>query len=238
MNATGRWQRVAGAPPGAPRQMSLGFTLEFDNAGALLTRLGFADALRNGQGRLEGELTWRGSPFAIDYDSVSGKLDLATDKGQFLRAEPGVARLLGVMSLQSLPRRITLDFRDVFSEGFAFDTIRAGADIRSGVLTTQDFKMRGVSATVLIEGGLDLRAETQDLHVLVLPEINAASASLVYALLANPAVGLGTFLAQLVLRDPLSKAFSYEYDVSGAWSDPQVKRRPTKSPDTATNNLP
>jgi len=85
--------------------------------------------------------------------------------------------------------------------------------------------MRGLTATVLIEGNADLRAETQNLHVLVLPVINAGSASLVYALLANPAIGLGTFLAQLVLKDPLSKVFSFEYDVSGPWADPQVVRR-------------
>jgi uncharacterized protein YhdP len=235
MTAQGRWERESGAPVTAPRRMSMGFTVEFDNAGALLGRLGFADALRNGQGKLEGEIAWRGSPFSIDYPSLSGKLTLVTDKGQFLCAEPGVARLLGVMSLQSLPRRVTLDFRDVFSEGFAFDSIRASADLKSGVLSTRDFRMRGVPATVLIEGGLDLRNETQELHVLVLPEINAGSASLVYALLANPAIGLGTFVAQLFLRDPLSKAFSYEYDVSGSWSEPQVKRRASKTPAPSTN---
>jgi len=129
------------------------------------------------------------------------------------------------MSLQSVPRRIALDFRDVFSEGFAFDQISANAELKGGTLFTRDFKMRGVAATVLIEGSIDLLNETQNLHVLVLPEIDARSASLVYALMANPAIGLGTFLAQMLLRDPLSKAFSYEYDVSGSWTDPQVKRR-------------
>jgi uncharacterized protein YhdP len=137
------------------------------------------------------------------------------------------------MSLQSLPRRISLDFRDVFSEGFAFDSIGASAGIKGGVLSTTDFRMRGVSANVLIEGSLDLRTETQNLHVLVLPEVNAGSASLVYALMANPAIGLGTFLAQMLLRDPLSKAFSFEYDVTGSWADPQVKRRERATPEAA-----
>ena len=98
--------------------------------------------------------------------------------------------------------------------------------------------MRGASATVLIEGSADLRAETQNLHVLVLPEINAGSASLVYALLANPAIGLGTFLAQLILKDPLSKAFSFEYDVVGPWSDPQVHKRERVKPEAALRPPP
>ena len=222
MAAAGQWQRTS---EGAPRRMSMNLVLDFSDAGNLLGRFGMAGALRGGEGRLEGEIGWLGSPFSIDYPSLSGKLKLATEKGQFLKMDAGVGRLLGVLSLQALPRRITLDFRDVFSEGFAFDSITAGADVAAGVLSTADFKMRGVNANVLIEGSVDLRRETQNLHVLVLPEVNAASASLAYALLANPAIGLGAFLAQWILRDPLSKALSYEFDISGAWSDPQVKRR-------------
>jgi uncharacterized protein YhdP len=214
--------------------MTLSFGLDFNNAGALLNRLGIQDALRGGSGRLEGELGWRGSPFAIHYPTLGGNLKLNTSKGQFLKASAGAGRLLGVLSLQSLPRRMTLDFRDVFSEGFAFDSISATAQLASGVLTTRDFRMRGASANVLIEGSADVGRETQNLHVLVLPEINAGSASLAYALLANPAIGLGTFLAQLVLRDPLSKAFSFEYDVTGTWADPQVKRRERGAPESAS----
>jgi uncharacterized protein YhdP len=234
MSASGSWQREPGA---SARKMALSFVLDFGNAGGLLARLGIPEALRGGNGRLEGELGWQGSPFAIHYPTLAGQLKLATSKGQFLKASAGAGRLLGVLSLQSLPRRMTLDFRDVFSEGFAFDSITATAEIKSGVLSTRDFRMRGASANVLIEGSSDIGRETQDLHVLVLPEINAASASIAYALLANPAIGLGTFLAQMLLRDPLSKAFSFEYDITGTWADPQVKRRerPVPEPPTATN---
>ncbi len=221
LTASGQWQRTA---EGGPRRVAMKLELDFSDAGKLLGRFGMPGALRGGEGRLEGDLAWRGSPFALDYPSLAGNLKLTTAKGQFLKADPGVARLLGVLSLQALPRRITLDFRDVFSEGFAFDAVTATADVAGGVLTTHDFKMRGVNATVLIDGSADLQKETQNLHVLVLPEVNAASASLAYALL-NPAVGLGTLVAQWLLRDPLSKAFSHEFDITGTWSDPQVKRR-------------
>ncbi|MFZ5538984.1 MAG: YhdP family protein [Pseudomonadota bacterium] len=238
LTATGRWEREANAAPSAPRRMTLALSLDFGNAGALLGRLGIADAVRGGSGKLDGELSWRGSPLAIDYPSLAGRLQLSAAKGQFLKADAGAGRLLAVMSLQSLPRRIALDFRDIFSEGFAFDQITATAELKGGVLVTRDFKMRGVSATVLIEGSTDLLNETQNLHVLVLPEIDARSASLVYALMANPAVGLGTFLAQMLLRDPLSKAFSYEYEVSGSWTDPQVKRRERAAPDAAETRKP
>jgi uncharacterized protein (TIGR02099 family) len=222
MHATGRWYHEPGAER---RTMALDLALEFTNAGHLLGRFGTPDALRGGEGTLEGKVSWRGGPLSIDYPTLAGSLTLASTKGQFLRVNAGAGRLLGVLSLQSLPRRMTLDFRDVFSEGFAFDSVTATANIAAGVISSRDFRMRSANATVLIEGSSDLRTETQNLHVLVLPEVNATSASLVYALLANPAIGLGTFIAQLLLRDPLSKAFSFEYDVTGSWRDPVVKRR-------------
>jgi uncharacterized protein (TIGR02099 family) len=237
MSATGQWAREPGSSAtNVARRMNLALTIDFNNAGALLTRLGIPEAVRGGTGKLDGEINWRGSPFGIDFNSLNGQLRLNAAKGQFLKANTGAGRLLGVMSLQSLPRRITLDFRDVFSEGFAFDSISANAALKDGVLETRDFKMRGVSATVLLEGTADLRNETQALHVLVLPEINAGSASLAYALLANPAIGLGTFVAQLLLRDPLSKAFSFEYDVTGTWSEPQVRRRERPVPEPSTQS--
>ncbi|TXC67040.1 hypothetical protein FSC37_18640 [Piscinibacter aquaticus] len=65
--------------------------------------------------------------------------------------------------------------------------------------------------------------ETQDLRVVVVPEINAGTASLAYAAI-NPAVGLGTFLAQMFLRRPLTEAGTREFHVSGPWSDPKVER--------------
>jgi uncharacterized protein YhdP len=230
ISATGQWQREPGSQS---RRMSLAMVLDIVNCGNLLGRFGLAGAMKNGSGKLTGNLSWLGSPFSIDYRSLSGELQLSLDKGQFLKVDPGVGRLLGVMSLQALPRRISLDFRDIFSQGFAFDTIRASAVISKGVLTTHDFKMNGVDASVLIEGETDLQAETQNLHVLVLPEINAASASVVYALMANPAIGLGTFLAQWLLRHPLAKIFSYEYDITGSWAEPQVKRHERPKPPAA-----
>jgi uncharacterized protein (TIGR02099 family) len=230
MNASGSWQREPGQ---TTRRMALTFALDFSNAGALLARLGIPDALSGGQGKLEGDLTWRGSPLAIHYPTLGGQLKLNTSKGQFLKASAGAGRLLGVLSLQSLPRRMTLDFRDVFSDGFAFDSITATAELKSGVLSTRDFRMRGASANVLIEGSTDIGRETQALHVLVLPEIDAGSASIAYALLANPAIGLGAFLAQMLLRNPLAKAFSFEYDITGTWADPQVKRRERVVPETS-----
>ena len=74
----------------------------------------------------------------------------------------------------------------------------------------------------MLEGSADIKTETQDLRVLVLPEVNAGLASLGYAALVNPAVGLGAFIAQYILRNPVRELLSYEYRVTGSWTDPVV----------------
>ena len=95
--------------------------------------------------------------------------------------------------------------------------------IQQGVARTNNLRMRGVQAAVLMEGSADIERETQDLRVVVVPEINAGTASLAYAAI-NPAIGLGTFLAQVFLRKPLTQAGTREFHVTGPWSDPKVER--------------
>ena len=230
--AHGTWAPSASATPGSGRRAQLDFRLELTDSGALLERLGTRRAVRGGKGELSGEVSWVGSPFALDYPSLSGQVNVAIDAGQFLKAEPGAARLLSVLSLQSLPRRLALDFRDVFQEGFPFDSVTGDVSIRQGVAYSTNLRMRGVQAAVLMEGSADLRQETQDMRVVVVPEINAGTASLAFAAI-NPAVGLGTFLAQMFLRKPLAQAGTREFQVTGPWDDPKVERVQRKLVDAA-----
>ncbi len=74
-----------------------------------------------------------------------------------------------------------------------------------------------------MEGRADLARETQDLHVVVVPEINAGTASLVAAAI-NPAIGLGTFLAQMFLRQPLARAATQQFQIDGTWADPRITK--------------
>lgn len=219
LKATGKWTSRDGE-----NLSSLDYTLNISDAGKLLDRFGFANVLRGGKGKMEGDVSWKGLPFSLDIPSLNGNLTLDLASGQFLKVDPAAAKLLGVLSLQSLPRRLVLDFRDVFSEGFAFDGVTATASIANGVARTDNFKMRGVAATVLMDGTADIAKEAQNLHVVVIPEINVGAASVVYGLAVNPVIGVGTFLAQLFLRDPLMKAFTFEYQVTGPWKDPVVTK--------------
>ena len=219
LSATGSW--AADGPK--LRRTRLDFVMDIKDSGQLLTRLGTPNAIRNGHGKLQGKVSWQGSPITLDYPSMSGQLNLMIEKGQFLKSEPGAARLLGVLSLQALPRRLMLDFSDVFGEGFAFDFVRGDVRIEQGVASTNNLQMKGVSAGAAIEGSADIAKETQNLKVVVVPEINTSAATL-YMAAINPLVGLTTYLSQLVLSKPLTKAGTSVFLIDGPWSNPRVTK--------------
>lgn len=203
-------------------RMSVEARVEVSDIGGYFARLRLPQGIKRGKAKLEGNLQWSGAPYSLDLPSLTGRVVLEAKQGQFTKIEPGVGKLLGVLSLQSLPRRLTLDFRDVFSQGFAFSQINASSDISGGVATTQDFKMLGPAAAVEIKGGADMLRETQNLRVRVLPGVSDGLT--VAGAIVNPAIGLATYLAQKVFNDPIDKLFASEYDVTGTWVDPQVKK--------------
>ncbi len=212
-----------------PQMTEMDAKVTAEDAGAFLQRLGYPVAVLNAPTTIDGKLAWTGAPNEFDYPTLTGKFSLVTGAGQFTKIDPGIGKLLGVLSLQALPRRITLDFRDVFSEGFAFDDIAGDFVVQHGLMRTDNLRLAGVAASVKINGEIDLAKETQQLNVRVLPSLSSSvSAGAAVLFLANPllgaVVGAGTFLAQQMFDNPIEKIFSYDYSVTGAWSDPVVTR--------------
>ncbi|MDD5612474.1 MAG: YhdP family protein [Gallionella sp.] len=203
------------------RQTDINLTLEISNAGKILARSGYPDTVKNGSGKLIANLSWAGHPDEFSYATLNGTLKLDTGKGQFLKMDPGMGKLLSILSLQSLPKRITLDFNDIFSEGFEFDNINGNATIKQGLMLTQDLHIEGSSAKVTMQGNVNLNNETQDLRVTILPTLGD-SVSVLSAFAAGPVVGIGTLIVNKVLGNPLDKLVSFEYNISGTWSNPNV----------------
>ena len=224
LTASGWWRGAGRAP-----QTQLDTDLEVQDAGKYLARFGMPDAVRGARTHIRGSLEWSGSPQEFDYPSLNGKLTIETGSGQFVKLDPGLGKLLGVLSLQALKRRLAFDFQDIFGEGFAFDEITGDVRIQDGVMKSENLKIVGPSARVSIAGDTNIANETQKLQVRVQPTLSGTvSAGAAALLLANPivgvAVGAGTLLAQTAMKDPIEQIFSYEYTVTGSWADPIVER--------------
>lgn len=198
-------------------------TLSVLDAGKFLARFGYPDTLKRGRVEVKGNATWEGSPADFAFATLAGQLDFEATGGQFLKVEPGAGKLLGVLSLQSLPRRLNFDFRDIFNSGYAFDDIEATLRIARGVVYSDDFRMRGPAAKVNMSGVADLGQETVQLRVKVIPKLSEGVA-VAGALLGGPIAGVGALAAQKLLRDPVEEAISQQYMVTGSWQAPDVKR--------------
>ena len=216
-SATGAWQSVRGT-----QRTNLAATLKVNDGNAFFRRIKRPEGVAGARSTLTANVSWIGLPYRLDYPSLNGDLKLDVEKGRFLKLEPGIGRLLGVVSLQSLPRRVSLDFKDVFSEGFAFDSINGTFSIKDGVMHTNDMKMVGAAARVSMKGDVDTVQETQALEVRVVPSISDSVA--VGTALVNPAVGLATFLVGKALKDPLDQFIAFEYRIAGSWTDPVVTK--------------
>jgi len=214
----GMWKMSEDEP-----QTRVDISFDISNAGNLLARYGFPNSVKNGSGKLEGSFTWLDAPAMFSKEKLNGTLSLDTGKGQFQQIDPGIGKLLSILSLQALPKRITLDFEDVFSKGFEFDSIKGSADIKQGVLATDNLKIEGSAAKVSMKGQIDLVNETQNLRVHIVPTVGN-SVALISALVATPVVGAGVYLAGKILDDPLGQMVAFEYNVSGSWADPKVEK--------------
>jgi uncharacterized protein YhdP len=218
LDAKGRWLNWMRSP-----QTAMDFRLDVENLGRFLALLGYPDMIARGEAKLSGRLSWAGGPKDLDLPSLSGALELEARNGQFLKVDPGLGKLIGILSLQALPRRVTLDFRDVFSDGFAFDTISGTMAVNRGLVTSRDFRMDGPAAKVAISGQTDLANENQNLQVQVMPQLSD-SLSLAGAALGGPVVGVPLYLLQKALKDPLGQIIAYRYAITGTWSDPKVAK--------------
>ena len=187
LDAEGAWRG------GSRRQQTkLDVALDVKDAAGFLTRFGFPNAVQGAPTKITGQLAWAGAPNGLDYPTLTGTFRVDVGPGRFTKVEPGIGKLLGVLSLQALPRRITLDFRDIFSEGFTFDQINGTVRVDRGILTTDNLRLLGPAAKVEITGDADLAQETQRLHVRVQPTLSAGvSAGAALLFLANPGRGRG-----------------------------------------------
>lgn len=198
---------------------NINFSWKMNNLGDTLNYLGYPNFIKDGEAELSGQFRWPGNPLSFDKTKADGSFNLDVHKGIIQKVEPGIGRLFGLVTLQNLPRRLSLDFRDLFVSGFVLDNMNASVRIKNGIMKTSNFRMNGPAAEVFMTGETDIIHETQDLHVKVTPHISDSLS--IAALAGGPLVGAAAFIAQKILKDPLNKILTSEYRIIGTWENPE-----------------
>ena len=224
MNVKGNWELPSGNLIG---KTALNFNLQTTNAGDLLTSLGVKEnVIDRGKGSIQGNLNWQGSPIDFNTQSLNGDLQLEIKNGTILQVDPGAAKLLGILSLQSLFKFATLNFDGSLGEtvksGTSFDAVTASATIRRGNIRSNDFEMTSTLARITSRGIINLNRETQDLRVTIYPRINFGSASLAAFYFVTPIIGITTIIGQYLFSAGINKAFQSDLLIQGDWKNPEV----------------
>lgn len=220
LTARGSWRANRAGDAG---ETALHANMQVSNTGNLLTRLDIRDVVHDAPGSVTADLAWKGAPLDFNTATLSGAIQGQAGAGRLLQIEPGAGRLLSLLSMQHLLRRLALDFNDVLARGFSFDAITTDATLRQGVMTLKKAAITGSAANVVTSGDIDLVNELMDLRAVVLPSLHAEGPALALAVV-NPAVSVGTLLAQWLFKDQISGALSTEYAIQGSFDDPVISK--------------
>jgi uncharacterized protein YhdP len=200
-------------------------TMAIADLGPIAARWGNPKSIEGGDGNISGKLAWNGSVFEPQLATLSGKINVALEKGRLLKVDSTAAKLFSVLSLQSLLRFATLDLQGslgtVVTQGTAFKTITGDFAVSNGIAKTDNFLMQLDQARVAMSGLIDAPKETQDLRITIFPSIDATSGALaVFAI--NPIAGLGALIGQYLVTNRINKAMQSDYLVQGSWTDPEI----------------
>ncbi len=200
-------------------QTILAGRLESKEVGVLVSRLVATKELEVTEGELDFSLKWSGEPWDISLAALNGKLGLKLGKGRLLNLEPGVGRLFGLLSLQTIQRRLSLDFSDVFSKGLSFDKIEAHYKLEAGNSYTEDFFLDSPVSRIDIAGRMGLADRDFDQVVVVTPK-TTANLPIAGAIVGGPVVGAAVYLAQKLVGKRLESVTHSRYSLTGSWDEP------------------
>lgn len=217
VDVTGAW-----TGRGANARSRFDAQLASEDFGNLLAGFGLPGQMKKGRGNATLSLAWPGAPDDFDPARIEGRMSALVKDGQLSELEPGAGRLLGLLSVARLPQRLTLDFRDFFDKGFAFDRIEGKVAFDNGRARSEGIVIEGPAAHIDIAGHADLRAQRFNQTIQVKPR--TGNLLTVAGALAGGPVGAAVgAVANAVLKKPLSEVGAKTYRVTGPWAEPKVE---------------
>jgi uncharacterized protein (TIGR02099 family) len=219
VSASGQWRWNVGEPVSR-----FAIDLKSPDLGYLLATLGYDDSgFDGGKTHITVDARWAGSPAQFSLDGSEGRVTLEVKDGTLTEVEPGAGRIFGLLSVQALPSRLRLDFRDLFSRGLPYERIEGSFTVEGGDAYTNDLSVIGNSARVDVAGRTGLIAQDYDQLVTVTPSVST-TLPIAGALAGGPVGAVAAFVAGTLFKEQINRAARFQYTVSGSWQQPVVER--------------
>lgn len=226
LTATGNWRGTRGG-----QRSDIKGVLSSNNIAQALQSLGLPAGFTAKSGKVQFALSWAGAPYNPDFAQINGTLSLLFTNGEIANAGSGLTmglgQLLTLTSWQSLARRVHLDFSDLTTQNFSFDTLKGDFTLSNGNAVTKNMSLDGPVAHVNVSGRIGLAAEDYNLQVGVTPHLSS-NLSLLAGFAAGPVVGVVTSAAALIAGKVFSSQINSlsvdNYNITGSWAKPSVQR--------------
>ncbi len=217
MRASGDWNGSAGE-----NKSHLVIDMTAKSLGSMLDAFGYAGIIEGGQTFARIDATWPGAPTAFALANTEGTLEIGVENGRILDVDPGASgRLFGLLSLREIPRRLSLDFSDLFKSGMSFNSIKGSFALDDGNATTSDLLISSPAADISISGRTGLRNKDYDQEMIVVPRAGVAL-PVVGALAGGPVGAAAGIVVQTLIGKKLNKAARSRYRVTGSWEKPVI----------------
>jgi uncharacterized protein YhdP len=196
--------------------------LDSKNIPLFLKKLGFTNSpISEGHAQIEVDVSWFDTPYRFKLSKLIGKLRFLLTDGQIVDVDPGVGRVIGLFDLRVLPRRITLDFNDIFSKGFVFSDIIGEFALDRGVAHTDHLIIQAPAARIEIRGQTNFIKQEYNQLVNVFPHVSN-TLPIAGALVGGFGVGAIAIIIQKIIESEIEKSVNYQYRVTGTWDKPQI----------------
>ena len=214
-NGSGDWVLENG-------QSSTQINGEFSSSdfGAFTKGFNFDSGIKDSKASSNIDLSWEGAPYEFNFESLNGNIDWGLTDGYLTEVSDQGSRIFSLLSLDSLVRKLQLDFRDVFAKGFFYDKINGSFQLQDGIAYTQDTLVDGGAGEITMEGYTDLNAQQLNYQIEFAPKVTS-SLPVIIAWMVNPA----TAIAALALDQMLTSAkviSNIKFSLTGSLDEPQL----------------
>ncbi|KTD06601.1 transmembrane protein [Legionella gratiana] len=210
-------------------QTKLDVKLTMSHLSKTLERWNVTPAVHAKKGYMEFHGGWKNRVYNFSLASLNGAMYLQLKNGRITHLSKateeklGLGKLLSILSLQTIPRRLQLDFSDLSHQGYSFDIFQGNFIINNGIMSTQDSYLNGPVAYAAMEGDLNLSKHTYNLYLKISPHITA-SLPVVATIAGGPVAGVAAWVANSIISQSMQKISAYSYKISGPWREPVIQQ--------------
>ncbi|WP_232775169.1 MULTISPECIES: YhdP family protein [unclassified Shewanella] len=208
---------------------SFNLTLDSTKFDFLSAKLGIDPGLKDAPTSVVGEISWIGAPYAFSLDTLDGEVRFDLGKGHLSEVSDKGARIFSLFSLDSLLRKLSLDFSDVFGKGLYFDSFGGTLMLDNGVVKTTDTEMKAVAGNMRVRGYTDLTTESLNYDIRFVPQLASSVPTVILLSTGGWTLGLGAFALTKVLEPVIEVISEIRFRLTGTMSEPKLEELERKS---------